>query len=146
MKNLVPALAIVAYCVFSALPLFQTWWNFPTEKFSWLGFIIWLVPLGLARAKQPSVLFLCLALVATLLGTLGSLNVLKYVGLACALASFVRWSWAFPLWLLSALVWMPVYSVLGAHIFPLVVIPLKLCIPLLTSSAVCLSKEKKTDE
>ena len=141
MKNLAPALAIVAYCALSALVLFQTWWNIPAEKFSWLVFIIWLTPLAVKRAKKPSKLLLIVALGATLFGTLGSLNMLKYIGLACALASFVTWSWALPIWLLSAIVWMPVFNILGAHYFPLVALPLKLSIPLFTSIAVCLSKE-----
>lgn len=138
MRSFAPAFAILLYCVLSAFPLFQAWWYSPFERLSWLAFLIWVAPLAFQRAEIPSSLFLICAVCATLLGTLGSFNTLKYIGLACSIASFAPIGWAFPFWLLSAIVWMPLFGWLSAHFFPAVTLPLKIGTVFLTAAALYL--------
>ena len=138
MKTFAPAIAILLYCSISAFPLFQAWWGSPFERLSGLAFLIWIAPLLMYRMQNPSLLFLIGATLATLLGTLGSLNTLKYLGLAFAIASFAPKGWAFPFWLLSAIAWMPAFGWLSAHFFPALSLLFKIGSVLLTATALSL--------
>lgn len=138
MKKWAPALAILLYCLISSFPLFEAWWNSPFEKLSWIAFLVWIAPLTIQRASEPSFILLAFAVGATLLGTIGSLNTLKYIGLGFSLASFAPRGWAFPIWLIAAITWMPLYGWLSAHFFPSVSVPLKLGVVFLASAALAL--------
>lgn len=138
MKLLAPALAIILYCAVSSLPLFQAWWDSPFEKLSWIAFLVWIAPLLIHRAQTPSWICLAGALLATLLGTIGSLNTLKYLGLSLSLASFAPMGWAFPLWLLASITWMPLFGWLSAHFFSGFAIPFKLGLVFIASAALSL--------
>jgi hypothetical protein len=60
----------------------------------------------------------------SLLGALGSLNVLQHAGLALSLAGLMPWRWGHALWLAAAASWMPVCGwALGRH-FAVEVVPL----------------------
>lgn len=59
----------------------------------------------LPKKSQP--ILLGTAIVLSLMGTLGSLNVLRHVGLAFALAGMVPFSLITMLWLVTGISWLP---------------------------------------
>lgn len=136
-KNLV-AVAVIVYCLVSSLTLFQSWQSSPFERLSALAFLLWLSPLLIKREKTPSLFFLYSGLFITLLGSLGSLNTLKYLGLALSIASFAPWGVGMAIWLFSAIAWMPVFGWIGTHLFPSFILPLKLGWVLFSSAALSL--------
>lgn len=134
------AFAVILYCALSAYPLFQAWIHSPFEKLSFIAFLLWLFPLTIKHTSRPSTLMLIGAIAATLLGTIGELNTLKYLGLALAIGSFAPWCIPMPLWLLSAATWMPLFGWVSAHFFPALAIPIKLGTVFLASLWLALQK------
>jgi hypothetical protein len=115
-----PEWAVTAFALWRSMVLVEGWRHAPLERAAWVMFLVWLLPLAvfIGRASgtpanqesaRPIWPFIP-ALFLTLVGTLGSLNALCYVGLAFALVGLTGWSWMHWLWLASAVSWMPVFG------------------------------------
>jgi hypothetical protein len=106
---------ILAYCLWNGFSSLVTGWQTaPLEQFSWLPFLLWLLPIFFFRFWQYSyplnAPLLFLGLLFSLIGSLGALNTFKYIGLAMACAGFLPWKNSLLIWLASALVWMPAFG------------------------------------
>jgi hypothetical protein len=109
-------LAILAYCVWQAWDL--EWASTPSMRRGGLALALWCMPVFFnqwqafdqrrPKGATPSLLFA--AVLFSAVGSMGSLHVLTHVGLACALAGLIPWSWPMALWLPSAVTWMPAFG------------------------------------
>ena len=118
MKTFIVPIAIVIYAVWQSLELFNSWFISPFERYSWIIFLIWLVPLFyccLSKKVLIQPVFLWLALAFTFFGVIGSLNAVKYVGLSFAIASFVPFYYISVFWIFGSSSWMPAFGWLGSH-------------------------------
>lgn len=113
-----PEIGILIYITFQCTELFNAWLKTPLERYGWLIFVIWLLPLffhyvrvfkGIVAHKASTPLILT-ALGLSLIGSLGTLNTLHYTGLAMALASFLPPSWRLISYVMSSVAWMPAFS------------------------------------
>lgn len=119
------ALLVLAYCIWNARDLHQSWFYISLyEHYSWIILIIWLLPLlyywtFTSRPKEQNMnsILLGLALITSLLGVLGSLHILNYIGLALAFAVFVPWSASTWVWLICSFLWMPGSGWIASHLF-----------------------------
>ena len=126
--------SVFAYCLWHARPLLLAWQKSPHDRLGWVAFIIWCLPILLRRSIHPSGQYtekrlfplLVLALALSFFGSIGSLNALKYTGLALAFAGLAPASPRHILWLFSAVCWMPVFGWMGSHWFPEIIIPARL--------------------
>lgn len=140
---LLTPLAIVAYCAWRAGDLATAWRVSTYDNLGWLAFLVWLVPIGLARlvGPRPAEIFPLanrfgtFALLVSLLGTLGSINLLHHFGLALALAAllpgFGIWHWP---WLLAAVSWMPAAGWLGKDLSAAQLSMVRLAVPIATGA------------
>lgn len=113
------AVAIVAYCAWQARDIVGAWRHAPFDRLGWLSLLIWAFPLAWIWRREfqknhavGSATVLVAGLGISLLGTLGEVNALCYLGLACALAGTVSWSWVLLPWLIAGVAWMPVFGYL----------------------------------
>lgn len=105
----------MAYCVFQSDNLRKAWRDSPFDHLSWVALIIWFLPwayLVLSRRPEfrlgnPEHGLLGGALLLSLLGTMASMNALKYIALAMAVVGAVRWRPIHFLWFAAAASWMP---------------------------------------
>ncbi len=111
-------IAILLYSSWNARELVNAWIYAPLDSFGWLPFLIWLVPVGVNGKKPETSVFLWMALILTLLGNLGSLNALKYLGFSSAIAALLPFSWATVIWWACSIGWMPAFGWFGSHYFP----------------------------
>ncbi|MDP1835578.1 MAG: hypothetical protein Q8K75_06560 [Chlamydiales bacterium] len=134
MKSSLPSpleAAILAYCVWQASDLPVSWLTAPAVKYAWIAFIIWCLPafwhIGYCilneKPKGSQPWLLGAAIVASLLGMLGSLNMLKHIGLALAIAGLIPFSLGVPIWVGTALAWLPGFGWMIKGL-PFVVIPI----------------------
>lgn len=108
--------AVVAYCVWQAWDL--EWASTPAVRRGGLAFALWCIPIGWNqsqairhdRAKGYTAFLLCAGVLFALLGSMGSLRVLTHLGLACALAGTIPFTWPMVIWLASAIAWMPAFG------------------------------------
>lgn len=118
MKRSLPSpieLAVFAYCAFQASDLPASWLHAPAARYAWIAFLIWLAPLVMVimhcvkhqETKGYSPVLLGLALAVSLAGTLGSLNVLKHIGLALAIAGMLPFRIDTIVWIITAVAWLP---------------------------------------
>ncbi len=123
MGNVLPspvALAVCAYCAWQSRDLVGAWKDAPFDRLAWLGLAIWCTPILWRRARSPesgeSSVLLALGVTCVLFGTLGSINVIEYLGLALALAGLLPWAWAHIIWIVSSITWMPAFGwLVGRH-------------------------------
>lgn len=109
-------LAVVAYCGWQARDL--DWVSTPAVRWGGFAFALWCLPvvwnqvqaIRLEIAKGYTLPLLLLAILFSLVGTLGSLRVLKHVGLALALAGTLSFSFSQLFWLATAVAWMPAFG------------------------------------
>jgi hypothetical protein len=126
--NIILALIILLYCLWNSADMFKSWVSAPYERFSWLFFLLWLLPLiylwilkstgKWAGGLPVNNFFLWAALIITLLGILGNINAVIYVGLAFSMASFMPWGPFLLIWLAGSISWMPAFGWIGSHYFP----------------------------
>jgi hypothetical protein len=109
-------LVILGYCTWQARELFKGWQSSPLENGVWMVFLIWLSPVILyylvpslyaQQKKKIAHIFLGLALLFSLIGTVSSLNTLHYFSVAIALAAMLPSCWLKSLWIIFAFIWMP---------------------------------------
>lgn len=119
------ALLILAFCLWKALDIDKLWVQISYwEHFSWILIILWSAPVffywiatkeSIHHAFNP--FLLGLALLFSIAGTIGSLNLFNYLGFACALSAFVPFSLSMFVWLVSSILWMPLTGWALSHIF-----------------------------
>ena len=120
------AVAIVLYCAFRSDHLIAAWQYSPFDRWSWIALLLWLLPVAFVWRLRPDRFrlgrvnhaLLVLALLISLVGTMASMNAVKYAGLAVAVVSLVRWSAAHFCWLPGAVAWMPGFGYLAAKVVP----------------------------
>lgn len=108
-------LAILVYAGWRCHTLFDTWFTNPFDRLGWLAFALWILPIGIHAQRtglpfagsgrlRPWLLGGGVALIC--LGDVGTLNAIKYGGVALIFMGFAprpgRWLWA-----LTAVAWMP---------------------------------------
>jgi len=105
------ALAITGFCLWQSSDLFSAWRHSPFDRLGDLAFLVWTIPLLWSLKTPPTAFPLglgTLALAVCFLGGLGSLNALKYIGLALALVSLAGRASQRPwFWLGASIAWMP---------------------------------------
>jgi hypothetical protein len=118
------AFTILFWCLVQSYEMFIAWRQAPFERASWLLWLVWIVPIlyfwiilpeDVKSEVIPNAYLQFIALGCVLLGQMGSLNAIKYVGLACAFASFMPWKMLYIPWLAGSLAWMPVAGWLSSH-------------------------------
>ena len=109
-------LLVLLYCILQAHNLPLAWLNTPHLKGAWAAFLIWSLPLIGYGTRSAAAQPLFAAVAATLLGVLGSLNALKYAGLALALLAFVPQRPGNLFWLATAIGWMPASAYLAREL------------------------------
>jgi len=121
------ALVVVAWCAVQSDGLLLAWRTSPFDYLGWVALLLWCLPL-VSQCLRPDLEFepgrieYCLmgaALLVSLLGSMTSLNALKYLGLALAIVALHRWSPANILWFLGAAGWMPAFGYFAARSIPL---------------------------
>ena len=108
--------AVLAYSVWQSSDL--QWANAPLIRGGGLALAFWCLPivwnqLQAIRNEHPkgyTPLLLLAAMACGLLGSIGELNALRYLGLAFALAAMVPFSWPMIPWVASAATWMPAFG------------------------------------
>lgn len=108
-------IAVLTYCGWEASALFSNWTSTPSIRWGGAAFILWCLPVIVHQirsvlngtSKGCSYGLLGLAVGATLAGSLGQLNALRYLGLALALGGLLPYSWPMWIWLPTAASWFP---------------------------------------
>ncbi len=107
--------AITLYAAWNARSLLGAWLHSPFDRCGSLAFLLWIVPvaslwIARRRAKRPGRLSsaaFAIALLVSFTGVAMDLGVLKYLGLAIAIAGFLPVQRAMFAWLGCCAVWMP---------------------------------------
>lgn len=150
MTTFLPALLILLYCGWNARELLTSWQG-RVEIGGSIAFLLWILPIvdtWLIRKKviQPNISMLMMALVISLIGVLGSVNLVKYIGFAAALASFVPFTWMALPWWLSMLTWTSAFGWFSLHFFPHQAQVIRCVIALFASIWMIYFLRKKRDE
>ncbi len=111
-------IAVLGYCLWQATDLVRSWLTAPAERWAWIAFFIWCIPviwylaitIQEQQIKQSTPILLGAAIVVALVGGLGSLNILGHIGLALALAGMLPFRWEILVWLATALSWLPSFG------------------------------------
>ena len=106
-------LTLLGYACWCASGLVATWIWTPYDRFGWLAFAIWLLPIvwppgDSARVPRAwmRITLLAGAVAALLAGSVADVNAFYHAGLAAVLASFYRRPGVL-IWLAGALSWLP---------------------------------------
>ena len=107
-----PQVLIALFCAWRCADLIVFWKTAPnSEFFGWVVLAIWLLPLFLSRRRDQGVPFLsCAGLGFAALGMLGDFNILEHVGFALSIVAMLPWTRFSPIWMLSAVSWMPAFT------------------------------------
>ncbi len=116
---------IALYCLWNARDLLGAWEHCLYDRYGWLVMLIWCMPLlslQLARQKSKASssiqsLYTGAGLLLSFTGSIGSLNLLQYAGLALVLAGWIPFSRVQLFWLLASLSWMPALGWIGSRFF-----------------------------
>ncbi|MDX1932654.1 MAG: hypothetical protein SFU56_08625 [Capsulimonadales bacterium] len=112
-----PALRLVllAFAVYQSRDLALAWRDAPYERFSLIAFLLWVVPVIVARwrkerSEASDSVVDGIAVVCLVAKSVTGLNLLAYIGLALMLSRFGRPTGrgALFVWSLGAFLWMPV--------------------------------------
>ena len=116
---------VTLYCLWNARDILGGWQHCLYDRYDWMIMLIWCVPLiiykfippgGTASAKTQAI-YTGTGLLFSFVGTIGSLNLLVYAGLAVVLAGWLPFSWLQIVWLFSSLSWMPALGWIGTRFF-----------------------------
>lgn len=106
-------LLVFVYCSLIGAGVVSTWGDHPHMQLASVAFLIFLVPVAVywltpsKTIKKTNPIFQYFAIVVSTIGYLGSLNAMKYFGIALSLAGFVPWTLQTWIWMISSLTWMP---------------------------------------
>lgn len=106
-------LSIISYSAWQSADLPLAWSSTPAVKYAWIAFLLWCAPVVWycwiciveQRVKKSQTLMLCFAIFVSLIGTLGSLHILKHMGLALAIAALAPTYTL--MWIGSMAAWLP---------------------------------------
>ncbi|TXI37710.1 MAG: hypothetical protein E6Q59_07460 [Nitrosomonas sp.] len=123
--------AVLAYCLWQASDLPISWLHAPLVRYAWIAFIIWCIPTlwHMSRSlldntpKGYSPYLLAAAITASLLGSLGSLHLLRHLGLAFAIGGIVPFHYSTLIWMATAIAWLPGFGWMIKSL-PLTIIPI----------------------
>ena len=115
LQPLAAGVAIALYAAWNARNLAGAWLHSPFDRCGSPAFLLWIVPIAWVRLKRPpacppmpvSAAAFAIGLAVSFAGVATDLGVLKYAGLAIALAGFLPIRAATFLWLGCAAAWMP---------------------------------------
>lgn len=150
MNLFLPALLILLYCGWNARELLTSWQG-RVEIGGSIAFLIWILPIldtWLIRKKivYPNIPLLIGALVISLGGVLGSVNFVKYIGFATALAAFIPFTWKAVPWWISMITWTSAFGWFSLHYFAEQAQIIRCVIALLASIWMIFILRKKRDE
>lgn len=117
-------LAVIGFCAWQASDLLTTWRTSPFDRWGWLSFVIWLIPVlralvGGGMGTNGSVPLTVAALALGFLGRGVELNAVLNLSLALACATLIPPSPRRLLWLIGSLAWMPLLGWLASSVPPL---------------------------
>jgi hypothetical protein len=122
-------LCVLAYALYEAKDLWFAWNHSPFDAFGWMAFAIWIAPVFVPREKQVyEPVFVMAGIGLILLGQMGELNLLKYLGLAAILAGLQAFKKGREVWLFCSLSWMPLFGYFLSLRLPDLVPPLRLLV------------------
>ena len=111
-------LIIASYCILYSGVL-NSIWNGAIDRYMWLAFVIWSLPVIIFWVKQPSlpeninekttVPFFGVALLLNMLGLMSQFNALYFFSAAFALAGLAPFCWQMTPWFLLSICWMNIY-------------------------------------
>lgn len=120
-------IVICFYCAWQSCELVQSWMRSPYDRFGWIAFLIWFTPVIFFWLRQKQLpdpppqgrpVYLGLGILSVFIGSIGSLHVLEHMGLAIAIVGLMPFSRLEPIWIFSALSWMPAFGWLSGRFFP----------------------------
>jgi len=148
-----PKTAICIFCLVLSNELLVAWHISPFDQFGWLAFLVWISPAlfvvyrhhfsSIKEFFQEHSFATCeplawWGLAAAVIGTAGDLNVLKYLGLSLAVASWIPWSADVIIWMVLGICWMPFFGWIAGSLPISMVILLRTLFALLaTAMCVC---------
>lgn len=119
-------LLVVFYCIWNARGLLDVWMQtYVLDQSSLLLFLIWVLPvlyywLFVRKSndipQQVQASWLLLAVLASLIGNLGELSTLEYLGLAFSLAAVIPKVFMKFVWILTSFFWMPGSDWIASHV------------------------------
>lgn len=113
--SIVQLLALL-FCAWQAKDIYYSWSDTPFLRGGLLTFVIWIIPAAtywmMPRHQKDDVRpwsfeLMCAAVVISVIGMIGSVNVVKHVALALAVWSLTPIHWGTVPWLVTCLAWMP---------------------------------------
>ncbi len=115
------AIVINVYTCLNSVNLIETWKTSPLDKFGWLAFIIWFIPIPayyiysfIYKAKiRLNILYLSFGLFLSFCSLITDLSLLGHAGMAFTLCGCIPFYPQNLLWLISSLFWMPVFGRIG---------------------------------
>lgn len=129
-----PLVAILLFCAYGCRDLLDAWRHSPFDCLGWIALAMWGLPPAVARWEAweqgggenggMATALLGGGLGLSLLGAMGSLNVLQHAGLALSLAGLLPWRRGHVLWLATAASWMPVAGWALGRYFAVEIVPL----------------------
>lgn len=128
-------LVAVAYTGFQCRGLASNWLHSPLDRFGWLAFLLWIVPViyfwlrhGCRRTQKQGTVQAMIAtgLALSLLGTLADFNALKHAGLATVLAGLIPFRAGLIPWYVLAITWTSVFTWIAMRFAPTLILPLRL--------------------
>jgi hypothetical protein len=140
----------LAFSLWACRDLLVVWRHSPLDRFEWLAFLIWLVPIplywrhGIPPAYRSITLLLGIGLALTLAGIVLDTHSASHLGLIAILAAFGNRSRFAPLWWFSALAWIPLLTMATKSLPPTAIYALRISLVLLGTTAVLLSPAPRT--
>lgn len=139
MKFPLLAVAVFLYCAWNALDLvdlflINDWRIAPAVSLSiWLLSGVIYIYLMRKIPYHTNYILVIIALISSLLGTLGSLHIFQHIGFACAYAALLPWTKGVIPWLMGAISWMPSLQWLGSFVGLGIMTPLRISLALLAA-------------
>jgi hypothetical protein len=127
------------YTFLNSVNLIETWQTSPLDRFGWLAFIIWLIPIPayyiyclIYKSKiRINIPYLAFGLFLSFASLVTDFEFLSHAGMAFTLAGCIPFYTQNIFWLISALLWMPFFGQIGTRYFYDYILILRLVITLL---------------
>lgn len=134
----------LAFSLWSCRDLLVVWRHSPLDRFEWLAFLIWMIPIvlywrrGIPPAYRSITVLLGTGLALTLIGILGETHSACHLGLIAILAAFGNRSRFGPAWWIAALSWIPLLTMMTKFLPKPVIYSLRLSLAVLGTTLVLL--------